>query len=415
METQKNVDFDKKIDEALDKMAPGAKPKVEPAEPKVEPAEPKVEPKVEPAEPKVEPKVDPKVESKVEPADLKVEPKVEPKVEVLDFDYKSFNERFGTEFTEENIKSSLSRLTEYDSLKEKFTKGETDLAELQAKYGELKDLFEPRKHFANEEEYRRQLILQKHGQDINPSMLNKIVASDFSQMSDLDVLVMGKRVGNPNLQGGDPDIKEMIYRQLGVEDDFSEWSAATKNIISEAANNVRKELTKLKDVDVPEKVDFEKQRTDATTQIAAKKEELTGQWSEIATELVKGFNEFTLKNEGEAYFTYQVDDGFKKEATDFVVGYLVDNAMEPTKENLREAQSYVEDLFWRKHGNDIVRAYGEDVKAKITGENQKDLDNPMPPNETDAPPDVDDKQKDLIEYARGGLGKSRKAGDDLFG
>jgi len=338
--------------------------------------------------------------------------------EVPAFDFKSFNERFGTEFTdEENIKSSLSRLAElgdYDSLKEKFAKGETSLAELQAKYEEAKNLLNPRTHFANEEEFRRQQILLKHGQDINPSMLNKIVGADFSQMSDLDMLVMGKKVGNPNLQGGDQDIREMIYRQLGVEEDSSEWTVATKNIVSEAANSVRKELTKLKDVEVPEAVDFEKQRADAATAITAKKEELTGQWTEVATGLIKGFNEFSLKNDGEVYFTYQVDEGFKKEATDYVVGYLVDNAIEPTKENLREAQSYVEDLFWRKKGNDIMRAYGEDVKAKITGENQKENDNPKPPNETDAPPDVDDKQKDLINYVKEGMAKPRGRGEPLF-
>jgi len=411
METKKNVEFDRKIDEALDAMAPqkpGEEPKVEPAEPKVEPNDvPKDTPKDVP--PDVSGQDVPKDVPKVEPA--------EPKVEVPAFDFKSFNERFGTEFTdEENIKSSLSRLTElgeYDSLKEKHSESETKLAELQAKYEEMQSLLDPRKFFANEEEYRRQLILQKHGQDINPSMLNKIVSADLTQMSDLDVLVMGKRVGNPNLQGGDQDIREMIYRQLGVEEDSSEWSAATRNIVTEAANNVRKELTKLKDIDVPEKVDFEKQRAETAAQIAAKKEELKGQWSEITTKLVEGFKEFSLKNEGEVYFTYQVDEGFKKEATEFVVGYLVDNGLEPTRENLHEAQAYVEDLFWRKHGNDIVRAYGEDVKAKLTEEQQKATDNPKPPNETEAPPDVDDKMKDLYEYARGG-DKSRGRGEPLF-
>ena len=415
METKKVTEFDKKIDEALDKIAP-QKPG---AESQVEPKGDSVEQKGDSAEPKGD-SVEPKGDS-VEPKGDSVEPKGEPKekTEVSEFDFKSFNERFGTEFAdEENIKSSLSRLTElsdYDSLKTKNTEYETKLAELQAKYDEVQTLLDPRKFFANEDEYRRQLILQKHGQDINPAMLNKIVSADFSQMSDLDILVMGKRVGNPALQGGDQDIKEMIYRQLGVEEDSSEWTMATKNIISEDANSVRKELTKLKDVDVPEKVDYEKQRAETVKQVAAKKEEIKGRWTEIASEMVKGFNEFSLKDDGKEYFTYSVDEDFKKDATNFVVGYLTDNAIEPTKENLREAQSYIEDLFWRRYGNDMVKAYGKEVEARLTEKFQSEQDNPKPPNEKEAPPDVDDKQKDLLDYVRGGLSKSRKPGAPLFG
>lgn len=343
------------------------------------------------------------------------------------FDIGSFNKMFGSDFADEDtLKSSLNKLNdlqEFDTLKTEREELQGKMDELKSKYEEAKGLLDPRKHFVNEEEYKRQLILQQHGQELNPALLNKIVGTDLSALSDMDVLTLGKMVANPNIRGGEPGAKDLIYRQLGVDPDLesTEWDLTTQNVVAEAALNARRELSKLKDIEVPELADFEAQRTQREQQAAQTKEQLKNSWDTVAKEMVGGFDSLKLQRQledgkSEIYFSYEVDEKFKGEATDLVVGYLTDRGMEPSKENVTEAQQYVQDLFWRNYGNEIVQAYGRDVEAKLIEKHNIEQDNPKPPNEAEAPeggPDA--RQQDLIDYAKEGLGKARQPGDKLFG
>jgi len=343
------------------------------------------------------------------------------------FDLETFNKQFGSDFADEDtLKSSLTRLNdlqEFDALKTERDELQGQLTEIQSKYEEAKDLHDPRKYFVNEEEYKRQLILQQHGQELNPALLNRIVSADLDAMNDIEVLALGKQVANPNILGGEAGAREMIYQQLGVdpEQDPAEWTQLTKNMIAEAARGTRKELSKIKSIEVPEKIDFEAQRTEREQQAAQAREQLTNSWSPIAEEMVNGFSTLDLSREGadkkqEVYFSYEVDNEFKKAATDLVIGYLVDSGLEPSKENVRKAKLYVQDLFWRQHGNAIVQAYGRDVEAKLIEKHNIEVDNPKPPSEQEAPAgDLDKQTQELVDYVKEDLGKTRQAGEKLFG
>jgi len=354
-------------------------------------------------------------------------PPVTPPEEASVFDVAEFNKRFGTEFADEDtFKSSLNRLNdlnEFDTLKTEREELQGKMTELEAKYTEAKDLLDPRKYFASEEEYKRQQILTQHGQELNPAVLNKIVSTDLSEMNDVDVLILGKQVANPNIIGGEAGAREMIYQQLGVDPEESpaDWTQLTKNLVAENALAMRKELSKIKDVEVPEAVDFEAQRASRIEQAAQTKEQLKESWTAKASELVNGFNSLNLSREteegkSEVYFSYEIDPEFKAAATDLVVGYLVDTGKEPSKENVQEAEQYVQDLFWRKNGNTIVQAYGKDVEAKLIEKHNIEQDNPKPPNEQEAPEgDASKANADLINYVQEGFGKERKPGGKLFG
>ena len=343
------------------------------------------------------------------------------------FDVGAFNERFGSDFVDEDtLKSSLNRLSdlkEFDTVRTEREKLQGEMTELQAKYTEAQELLDPRKHFVNEEEYRRQIILQKHGAELNPALINKIVSADFDSMDDVDVLILGKLVANPDIRGGDAGARELVYRQLGVDpdQDRSEWDQYTQNIVLEAARNQRRELAKIKDIEVPEKADFEAQRAEREQTATQAKEQLKGSWGEVAKEMVDNFNTLDLSRKGEGdkqevYFSYEIDSEFKEAATGLVVDYLVDNNMEPSKENVREAEQYVQDLFVRKNMNAIVQAYGRDVEAKLIEKHNLEIDNPKPPSEAEAPQgDLDANLQELHDYVKEDLGQTRQAGDKLFG
>ena len=340
------------------------------------------------------------------------------------FDVEGFNKQFGTEFTdEEALKGSLTKLndlSDYDDVKSKMTELEGQYSELQEKYKEAQELLDPRKHFVNEEEYKRQLILQQYGQDVNPAILNKIVSSDLSALSDVDILTLGKMVANPRLEGGEAGARELVYKQIGVdpEEDVSEWSQVTRNLVAEAANSARKELNKIKSVDVPEKVDFEEQRAQKAAKAEEEKQQLQGGWNKVAEKMLEGFEKYSLTREvegkNETYFEYAVDDDFKKAAVDMIVGYYVDNNIEPTKESVADAREYIKGLFWRQKGNEIVQAYGKDIESQLIEKHNIETDNPKPPKDDDAPEgEVDKQQKELIDYVQEELGKKHKPNEPL--
>jgi hypothetical protein len=411
LSTEGTKEFEKGLEDALSKIAPPKEGQESATSP--EEVTPKEEPETPPAEtPREEPP--------------KEEPKETPTEEPSVFDVKAFNERFGSDFQDEEIlKSSLARLNELqelDNLKGEKTELETKLSELSSKYEEAKGMLDPRKYFANEDEYKRQLILQKHGQELNPALLNQIVSADLDGMNDMDVLVLGKMVATPGIRGGADGAREMIYRQLGVDKDLDpgEWDLGAQNLIAEQAAISRRELKKIRDIEVPEKVDFEAEREARQQAAAAKTEELKGAWGKVASEMVDGFDTLKLSRETEdgkkeVYFTYNVDEDFKKEATDLVVDYLINQGEEPTKQSVREAEAYVRDLFLNRHANDIIQAYGADVEAKLIEKYNLEQDNPKPPNDSEAPEAVDKDQQELFNYVKESFGRDRKEGDKLFG
>lgn len=422
MKTQGSIESDERLDAAIENIAvkpageAGAPPEVVPTpEPQV-PA-----PETVPQAPEIPAGETPPAET---PPEI---PETPPQEGASVFDIAAFNQRFGTEFADEDtFKSSLNRLNdlnELDTLKTEREGFQGKVTELEAKYTEAKDLLNPRQYFANEEEYKRQQILMQHGQELNPAVLNKIVGTDLSEMSDVEVLILGKQVANPNIIGGDAGAREMIYQQLNVdpEENPADWSQYTKNLVAENALAMRKELTKIKDVEVPEAVDFEAQRATRLEQAAQTKEQLKTSWTPVATEMVDGFNNLNLSREteegkSEVYFSYDIDPEFKAAATDLVVGYLVDTGKEPSKENIQEAGQYVQDLFVRKNMNNIVQAYGKDVEAKLIEKYNIEQDNPKPPNAQEAPEgDVSKENAELWGYVKEDLGKERKPGDKLFG
>ena len=416
MKTQGMQESEDRLEEHLKTIAP--KPEGEAQEPMTS------APQTGPA-PTETPQTEPVEAPPAEPAETP--PTGTPPAEgVSVFDVGAFNERFGSDFAnEDTLKSSLNRLgdlKEFDTVKTESEELQGKMTELQAKYTEAQELLDPRKHFVSEEEYKRQLILQQHGQELNPALLNKIVSADFDTMENVDVLILGKLVANPNILGGESGAREMIYQQLGVDSEESpaDWSQVTKNMVAEAANNMRKELVKIKDIDVPEKANFEAARAEREQAATQTKEQLKSSWKEVANEMVDGFNTLDLSRKSEAgenevYFSYEIDSEFKEAATDLVVGYLVDNSMEPSKENVKEAAQYVQGLFWRKNGNAIVQSYGLDVEAKLIEKHNLEIDNPKPPNSQESPEgEVDKQQADLEAYVKEDLGSNRQAGDKLF-
>jgi len=399
----------KQGDALLDKALEDLKPQVGAGEP-TEQATPTEQPKVEtPAEatppvetPAAEPKAEPIPE--VIPGGKPATPEVTP--ETGGTSYELVNEKFGTSFADDDALRNF--LEQRDEL-ERLRGVESEFSETKTKYEEAKSQLDPRKHFVNEDEYKRQIILQKYGEEVNPTFLNKIVSSDINTMSDLDILVLGKQISNPNIIGGDEGAKALIYDQFGIDGEMvesGEFTDVAKNRLSDAAVSVRRELNKLKNVDIPSSGDFE---TERQTRIEARESalrELEGKWDKVADKMLEGFNDYHLYEDKdgkkESYYSYAVDADFKAMAKEVLMRDLTEKGVELTEENIRKARGFLEAEFWHQRGNSIVSSYGKSIKAQLTEAKMVEDDNPKPRNTSEMPKDDAERQiQDLVNYIKG--------------
>jgi len=352
----------------------------------------------------------PIAETPVEPPKVpEVQPAETPKEE-WSFKLDRFNESFGTAFGDEDSlkeylkkQEDLGRLSEIDS----------KYKDLEQKYQEAREQLNPRKHFVSDEEYKRQLILSKYKEEVNPNLLGKIVSHDMSKLSDLDVLILGKQVGNPNLIGGDEGARQLIYSQFGIDaeemgNDPEKWSALVKNRLSDAAAPVRKSLNEIKNVEVPQVQDFETQRQTTIQAAQELKTKLKDGWTKVVDRLVKDFGDYEYL-EGKKY---KVDDDFKKMATGVLLEHLIDNDLDLSEDNIKKAQVYLRSEFWQQRGQDILRSHVKDIEAQFTEKKMKEEDNPKPRNQTEMPKaEIDKQQEELKQYVHEG----RKTGKIKLG
>ncbi len=406
------------------KPEPGTELKGFPEEPKAE--EPKAEePKAE--EPKKEePKAEePKAEEpkeelkeeepKAEESEKGSEEGSEEKTVEWKFDLESFNNTFKTEYdSEDTFKKDIS---EVKTLREEKAELEGKLDGVEEKYEEAKKAINPRQYFVSDDEYKRQLILQKYGTEVNPAALNMIVSTDLSKLTDFDTLVLAEMVNNPGIKGGESGAKELIYDQLGIdpETDPKEWETLQHNKIAKEAAKLRITLSKLQDVEIPEIADFEAETKAQAEQQKQETQELTTKWDGAADKLLSGIKELALQDDVDGkktdVFAYVVPDTFKAEVKSELIEFMAENGAAPTQENIQEALEYVHERFVRENFKDMMLAYGKDVETKVTEEMDKKYANPKPHGDQQKPvEDVDKEDAEFIAWAKEGVAPSKEGG-----
>lgn len=332
------------------------------------------------------------------------------------FDIKTFNEKFESDFeSEDRLRSSLKDLSVLDTTKQELERSITDL---QVRYNELKEVANPRKHFVNDIEYKRQLMLQKYGNEINPDVLSRIISTDLGKASDVDVLVLGKLLNTPDIEGGERGARELVLNGLGIEgEDPGEWDALTRNKIKDTAASVRRSLSKLTDIEVPVFDDPDKSR-DVKRQEQTQKLELSKiAWNGAIDKALPDMNKFdvydNVDGKKEVIFSYDVDQEFKDSVKQEVLDYVVNQGMEPNGENLEKAIQFVEQKFITRKFTDMMQAAIKDVETKTSERLKKQYENPG--SSSDKTREVN-KDKDLAElrsYLRGGI-DAPKEGEKLF-
>ena len=375
------------------------------------PAEqPKVETPVAATPPAETPAAEPTAETtpEVPPTEAPATPEVTP--ETGRASYELLNEKYGTSFADDDaLKNYLGQQDEIERLRGV----ESEFKETKTKYEEAKSQLNPRKHFVNDEEYKRQLILQKYGEDVNPAFLNKIISKDINELSDLDVLVLGKQASNPNISNPD-DAVQLIYNDLRIEpNEDGKLERIDELKLSDASLSVRKELNKLKDIEIPALTDYEAEKQARLEAGESALRELEGKWDKVANKMLEGFDNYHLYEDKdgkkESYYTYAVDDDFKSMAKEAVMREIAEKGLDLTEENIRQVRGFVEAEFWHQRGDRIVSSYGKSIKASLTEAKMIEDDNPKPRNTSETPKtDADKEMESLLNYVKEDLGTTGK-------
>jgi len=173
------------------------------------------------------------------------------------FDLKAFNEKFSRTFNDENeILNLFEKATKSDELERNFS-------ELSQKYTEIEEAaikgVDWQKWFKNEDEFKRQQFLMKHGDEYNEeaiNVLNKLTPSSIEKMNAWDVLKTSLLL-DKDIEGGEQAVVDLLMDKYGVDtDSWDSMDTKVKNQIKLDAKAARASLKGLYDgIELPRAVD----------------------------------------------------------------------------------------------------------------------------------------------------------------
>ena len=318
--------------------------------------EPKAEPKVEPqqanndtaqqANNATEPKAEPKAEPKVEP---KAEPKNESKFEIS-----SFNKTFESEYeSEDTIRELLSNGSKYKEL-------ETELGARDEKIRELSsaadNAVDPMSLFANEDEYVRQQFLKNNGDKYNESSLDYLTnlsPSKIEKLDSWDALSYQLLIdGADTLEGGKAGVEAILKDKYGIDEDtpLSEVDQLTRNKIALDSKKAKESLKSLySDIKIPEKVDWEGQKT-------ATKD----QWSTPLQAIVDGITEIQLADG----VSLSVDDAMKNGMYDSALNGLISGQVGVSEDAASRISGQIRSQLLEKNMDKVVKVIQANAEEK---------------------------------------------------
>ena len=316
-----------------------------------------------------------------------------------------------TEETTAPVEFNLDQLSEENSLKvfNKLTglnleslEGVKDLASVYGKLPEHKKHIElfPKlveqlkqsknvlSHFPDETAYKvSQLVLQNEDYKGKESVLTTIMKSDFSKLSDVQILKLHadlaapSRVMNPlrseiARMGLDPD--EVINNYDNLSDD-------DKDTITMAAHKASKEMSTLgSGIETPETVDdvlseIEAETIAARDDLAARKEKI----DPISDSIVNELKEITVSDDFN--FVVQLNDNEKGELSSILTETLMTEDIDlSTPQGKQEIWDVLNDAVWLSQREKILKSWENDIRtkaeedARIKYNNEKPLDRKEP-------------------------------------
>jgi hypothetical protein len=337
-----------------------------------------------PTETPTEDPVETPVETPIEtPVDPPVDPIAVNPIEIL-------NKELGTEFKEP---------TEIKNILEKAKTLEVEILSWQDKYKQLEDSVletqDPLSYFANEDEYRRQLLL-KSNPDLNASEINKLFGSDIDKLDPVQTLEMQLAIQNPEFTK--EEIGEYLKKKYDYDPEVDTKPPADMTL---AAKEAKKELNKLKtSVEIPKKVDLVAMRENKQKEFEQTINKIKADFEPIVNKLAESMNDLELFDG----FKFQIEPEAKAEASKQMLDILVDSGakMDVNAEKyIADARATVLTNYFIKNSKRIMESYAAQKVADRDKEWEQKVHNPKPINDPPPPATGERPDTDVVKIVSG--------------
>ena len=336
------------------------------------------------------------------------------------FDVSKFVDRFGlkelglTLESEEDIKSAISSLKEYQEKK-------GYIEEMENTFKDIQDNLSPMKVFKTKDNYERYMMRSNMLQNAPESIVDAVLSTDLSKVDNLQAMFLEAIYRDPNLLSvaGESDIKKGILSRMGVDisdpdfdlDKYSEiaktnpralvdlsmGATQAKNYFNSLIEGAKKDIPEIKDF----KQEFE-QRAKERTELFQKR---TNEWTTKAKDIAGQFKEFTImerdaQGKDVVDFTYKVPKEFQDRVANYLVDYAVQKNLDVTPETVADLQKEMAEAFEIEHRAEIRKAYKDEKIARYKDELDNKVHNNTPISTQEAPTGHADSYKTELDVQR---------------
>lgn len=237
---------------------------------------------------------------------------------------KSFNEKFQTDYEEDQVKELFDYKTKYNNLQEN----------LKIKDEALNKAEDPMSYFANESVMRMNEIIKQNNIDSN--IASRIVNNDYSQMNNEDILVEQKLMEEPEWRGNENLLREEIQEQYNLDENFEDYEEDQQAKIKQkidrgkkkmevAAQKAKRQFEQMQQTELPQKQNLEEN----TLQ---QKEQYKQSAEKNVDKLIKDLEKINYYEDLE----FEIDDDFKNNylTKENIVRFSKDNNLDLSDEKI---------------------------------------------------------------------------------
>ena len=311
------------------------------------------------------------------------------------FDVGGFNKFFGKEFKDENeikgLFEKVEKSSDYDEKVTKISEYENTLKEKDERIKALEESLDPLSYFDSEASYKAtQIKKQMPGKD--PVLIEKVITSDLSKVSDFELLVDEYLLDKPGFGGDRTRAANVLIKRHGIdpEEKPEEWDSVTKDELMVDANRARERCKGLADkVELPTVVKPE----DRAAAQAQQEEELKTSWKEPIGRISE-YKEETIKDDdGNVMLKFTVPDDFKSSIGKEVEAMVTSSGIPVNEDSLKFIEATIRKEMIFQNLPKILKVYGSDLESQWQKKKDEEEGNVTPANKQTAPENMSEEGK----------------------
>lgn len=297
---------------------------------------------------------------------------------------KYINKETGKNFESiEEIKEQFEKFNNYDELLNSIKQKEQILIEKEL----LLDEHDPIKEYfgGNENAYKVQQLKIKHP-DLDTTVLWQIFNEDIKNLSNEKILLLDRKLKNDNFE--DEIAKEFIKTELRLSNDFdfddkTTWTKVDEAIIKNEVKKVKTSFSALSDeIKKPDKVDVLAKRTEKEKTEKEFEDKLKTSWPPILKTLPEYFKNIEIDYKmkigdkvEDKKFSFTIDDEFRNQLPEIALQELIEQRLEPSKENYIKVWQQIEDYYKVTYLPKILEVHADEIRTQVLEEVYKEKTN----------------------------------------